>query len=222
MKTDPVVIVSGAGKAIGKALCELFMQARYKVVALGTPEMEEIPSFRSGYLPILKHIHSDKDGSLIIESALERFHHLDLIVHAVCNFPETAAPEIYSREICKSFSEIFFPTVILSEAGLSYFSTVKHGHMIFLTPGIKNLPNPTPLSKTCSGSALISYIQNIRPIALEHSVGITELKYEDTLANPESGHKSMSILEVTQTIWQVAKIPNPEIYQQIPIRTLKN
>ncbi len=217
MKTDPVVIVSGAWKGIGKAVCELFMQARFKVVALGPPGTGEIPSFRSGYLPILKDIQSDKDGALIIESAVEKFHHIDLVVHAACNFPEALKPEIHSKDISKSFSEIFFPTVILSDAALSYFSTTKQGHMIFLTPGGKSLNNPIPLTQTCSDSALISYIQNIRPIALEHSIGITELQYEDTLVSKEFQDNPTSILDITKSVWQAARTPNPEKYQQISL-----
>jgi hypothetical protein len=218
VKTDPVVIVSGAWKGIGKAVCELFMQARYKVVALGNPGTEEIPSFRSGYLPILKHIQSDKDGALIIESALEKFHHLDLVVHAACNFPEVLKPEIHSKEISKSFSEIFFPTVILSDAALSHFSTIRQGHMIFLTPGGRNLNSAIPLTKTCADSALISYIQNIRPIALEHSVGLTELHYDDALVPKESHENQLSLLEITKSVWQAARTPNPDWYQQISLR----
>jgi hypothetical protein len=219
VKTDPVVIVSGAWKGIGKAVCELFMHARYKVVALGPPGTGEIPSFRSGYLPILKDIQSDKEGALIIESALEKFHHIDLVVHAACNFPEVLKPEIHSKEISKSFSEIFFPTVILSDAALSYFSTIRQGHMIFLTPGGKSLNNSIPLTQTCSDSALISYIQNIRPIALEHSVGITELQYEDTPASKEFQENRISILDITKSVWQAARTPNPEIYQQISLNS---
>jgi len=219
VKTDPVVVVSGAWKGIGKAVCELFMQARFKVVALGPPGTGEIPSFRSGYLPILKNIQSDRDGALIIESALEKFHHIDLVVHAACNFPESLKPEIHSKDISKSFSEIFFPTVILSDAALSYFSTIRQGHMIFLTPGGKNLNNPIPLNQTCSDSALISYIQNIRPIASEYSIGITELKYEDTPTPNEIQENPIRILDITKSIWQAARTPNPEKYQQIPLKS---
>jgi NADP-dependent 3-hydroxy acid dehydrogenase YdfG len=162
MVTDKVVLITGAFSGIGKAVAEIMMQAQAKVVAVGRNGENKVPSFRSNYLPVIRNIKSKEDGEAIVEFALEKFKHIDIILHCAGKGILKPATQLQSSDFEKMMQDNFFSALHVTQAALPHLISRNQGMLIYFPGILGKTTMPQSAAYSASKYALTGYAKSLK------------------------------------------------------------
>jgi NADP-dependent 3-hydroxy acid dehydrogenase YdfG len=175
MSAEKVVLITGAFSGIGKAVTELMMQAGAKVVAVGRNEHNSIPSFRNHYLPIVRNIREFSDAEQVTELALERFRHIDIVIHAAGKGLIRRAQDTHPEDFERMMRDNYYTAVHMTQAILPHLLQRNQGQMIFF-PGISCCPELSASAAYCAAkTALKAYVACLREDLKSTDIKISNL-----------------------------------------------
>jgi NAD(P)-dependent dehydrogenase (short-subunit alcohol dehydrogenase family) len=155
------ILITGAFSGIGRATIEHLMRAKARVTAAGRNEGFPIPSFAGNYLPLEREILSYYDAEELLEFALEKFGHLDVLVNLTGSFSRKPIEETLKKDFDAMFADNFYPAVFMTQAVLKHFRKRKRGRIVFV-PSVPNCQGVQQMPAFCASKyALRGFIHSL-------------------------------------------------------------
>lgn len=132
MLSNKVILVTGAFSGIGERLVELLMQQRAKVIAVGRNPTGRVPSFTGNYLPIVRDIQDSYDADEIVEFALDKFGHVDMMVCCAGSVLARPAGELREKDFRRMMTDNFYAASLLTVKLLPVLRKQESGQLLYL------------------------------------------------------------------------------------------
>jgi NADP-dependent 3-hydroxy acid dehydrogenase YdfG len=225
MLQNKVILITGAFSGIGKAVTELFMQSKAKIVAVGRNDQNKVPSYAGNYLPIVRNIRTPDDAAEIVEFTLEKYGHLDIIVHCAGKGFLKPANELTRADFDRMMADNFHSAVMVTQAALKHFMLQKEGTILFF-PGVLGARG---MAGGCAYSAakfaLVGYAKSLREDLKRTRIKITTLyfggvntEFWDELDLSVQRDKMIQVADAAKAIWFAAQQPDSAVMSELVLQ----
>ncbi len=225
MLTDKVILITGGFSGIGKAVTDLFMQSRCKVVAVGRNDTNKVPSYVGNYLPIVRNIKTDRDGEDVVEFAIEKFGQLDVILHCAGKGVLKPAAELTKADFEKMMLDNFYSAVYVTQAALPHFTQRKAGTLLFI-PGVLGRRGMAGAAAYGAAKyALTGYAKSLREDLKRTQIKITTLhfggvdsEFWNEIEMPVQRDKMITTADAAKAIWFAAQQPDSAVLSELVLQ----
>lgn len=230
MLQNKVILVTGGFSGIGKAVTELFMQSKAKVVAVGRNAQNKVPSYAGNYLPVVRNLRTETDAQEVVEFTLEKFGQLDMIVHCAGKGLMKPANELSKADFDRMMADNFYTAALVTQAALPHFLLRKEGTILFVpgVAGVKGMPGGTAYG--AAKFALMGYARSLREDLRRTRVKVTTLvlgavasEFWDDLEGNASAPKDkmMSTADAARAVWFAAQQPDSAVMSELVLQPLQ-
>jgi len=175
MLQNKVILVSGGFSGVGKAVTELFMQAKARVVAVGRNQQNKVPSYTGNYLPIVRNLRTEADADEVVEFALEKFGTLDIVLHCAGKILHKPAADTSRAELERIMVDNFYAAASLTRAALPHFMRRNEGLIVFMPGSHGSMAEPQLAAYCAAKHALVGYAQALRHDLLDTGIRVAGL-----------------------------------------------
>lgn len=229
MLNNKVVLVTGAFSGIGKAVTELLMQSKAKVVAVGRNAQNKVPSYAGNYLPVVRNIRTEVDGQEVVEFALEKFGQLDILIHCAGKGLLKPANELVKPDFDRMLADNFFAPVLVTQAALPHLLLRKEGTIVFVpgVAGVRGMAGGTAYG--AAKFALMGYVRSLREDLKRTRIKCTTLvfgginsEFWDDLEGAGSvpRDKMMTSTDAAKAIWFAVQQPESAVMSELVLQPL--
>jgi dehydrogenase/reductase SDR family protein 7B len=174
---EQVVWITGASSGIGAALAEAFARegARLILSARRRAELEEVAARCEGEGPCVLPLDLAEPESLPaqVEAALQRFGHIDIVVHNGGVSQRSLAQET-RLEVDRRIMEVnYFGTVALTKALLPSMLKVRSGHFVVISSVMGKIGTPQRSAYAASKHALHGFFDCLRAEVADSGLFVT-------------------------------------------------
>ena len=146
MSTSKVIIVTGASRGIGLAICHYLLKQSHKIVAVARSEqpLRALEQEYSGQVAVVTGDFSDLSlGRKVVDAATKTFQRIDglIVNHGVLD-PVQRLTNTTAEDWRKNFDVNFFSAVAISQAALPELRKTK-GSIILVSSGAASNAYPT-------------------------------------------------------------------------------
>lgn len=186
-----VVIITGAGRRLGRAFAIGLSRAGYTVVATGRDEteLEEVASrLTAPFLTLRCDITNPSDCEATVRASMEKFGRIDVLVNNAGIYTQKSFLDASSDEVRSVFDVVVTGSTTMSTAVLKAMKPAGAGQLVTISD-VAVRQTPTSVPKDASGvidvAAKVAKLEAARAIALEASLyGVTStMFYMDWVAS---------------------------------------
>lgn len=225
MLSNKVVLITGGFSGIGKAVTQLFMQSQCKVVAVGRNQENKVPSYTGNYLPIVRNIKTERDGEEVVEFALEKFNHLDIIVHCAGKGLLKPVNELQRPDFERMLLDNFYTAVHVTQAALPHFTLRKEGTILFF-PGVAGRVGLPGGGAYCASKfALVGYAKSLREDLKRTNIKCTTIffggvdtEFWDGITPAPARDKMIAVNDAAKAIWFAAQQPPTAVMSELVLQ----
>lgn len=225
MLQNKVILITGAFSGIGKAVSELFMQSKAKIVAVGRNQQNKVPSYAGNYLPVVRNIRTQDDADEIVEYTLEKYGHLDIILHCAGKGLLKPAPELTKADFDRLMADNFYAPVMVTQAALKHFTLQKEGTILFL-PGVLGARTMAGgAAYSASKYALVGYAKSLREDLKRTRVKVTTLyfggvdsEFWDEMDVRVQRDKMIDVKDAAKAVWFAAQQPESAVMSELVLQ----
>ena len=131
MNKKQVWLVTGASKGLGLALVNKLLQKGFQVAATSRSAegLEKAVGQHSNFLPLALNLLDEADVQKAINSTIERFEHLDVVVNNAGYGLVGAVEELSDAEVRQNFEVNVFGSLNIIRHALPHLRSQKSGHI---------------------------------------------------------------------------------------------
>ncbi len=225
MLANKVILITGAFSGIGKAVTELFMQSRNRVVGVGRNQTNKVPSYASNYLPIVRNIKTELDAEEIIEFALEKFNQIDIIIHCAGKGLIKNALELKRPDFDKMMQDNFYTACMVTQAALPHMIERNEGTILFI-PGVLGARTMAGgAAYSASKYALVGYAKSLREDLKKTKIKSTVLflggvnsEFWDDIDLQVQRDKMITVQDAARMVWFAAQQPDSGVMAEMVLQ----
>lgn len=225
MLNNKVILITGGFSGIGKAVTDLFMQSKSKVVAVGRNQENKVPSYTGNYLPIVRDIKTAEDGEEAIEFALDKFGHIDIVLHCAGRGTLKPAPELKAGDFQQMMADNFYSAVHVTQAVLPHFNQRKEGTLLFVPGVLGKRSMAGAAAYGASKFALVGYAKSLREDLRRTKVKVTTLffggvdsPFWDNIDMNVQRERMISTQDAAKAIWFAAQQPDSAVMSELVLQ----
>jgi NADP-dependent 3-hydroxy acid dehydrogenase YdfG len=225
MLTNKVILITGAFSGIGKAVTDLFMQSKAKVVAVGRNDQNKVPSYAGNYLPIVRNIRTEVDAEEIVEFAIEKFGGIDIILHCAGKGYLKPATDLKKADFDKMMADNFYTAMLLTQAALPHMTLKKEGTILFI-PGVLGKAGMAGASAySASKYAVTGYAKSLREDLKRTRIKVTTLffggvdsEFWDEIDMSVQRDKMITVQDAAKAVWFAAQQPDSAVMSELVLQ----
>lgn len=225
MLQNKVILITGAFSGIAKAVTDLFMQSKAKIVAVGRNAQNKVPSYAGHYLPIVRNIQTQKDADDIVEYTLEKYGHLDIVVHCAGKGLLKPANELTRGDFEKVMADNFYSAVMVSQAAMNHFLLQKDGTLLFV-PGVLGVRGMAGgAAYAASKHALVGYAKSLREDLKRTRIKVTTLylggvdsEFWDDMDAKVQRDKMIHVRDAAKAVWFAVQQPDTAVLSEMVLQ----
>jgi NADP-dependent 3-hydroxy acid dehydrogenase YdfG len=225
MLNNKVILITGGFSGIGKAVTELFMQSKAKVVAVGRNDKNKVPSYAGNYLPIVRNIRTEVDAEEVVEFTIEKFGTVDIILHCAGKGLLKPANELKKADHDRLMADNYFTAMMVTQAALPHMMLRKEGMLLFLPGVLGKAGMAGATAYSASKFALVGYAKSLREDLKRTKIKVTTLyfggvdsEFWDEMEVPIQRDKFITAQDAAKAVWFAAQQPESAVMSELVLQ----
>ena len=195
-----VLLITGAGRGLGAVLAREALSAGHRVIATGRkPELVEqaLGGAKENLLVLQLDITNPEETLTVVEKAIQKFGHIDVLINNAGNFYAGYFEELTSEEIHAQFETNLFGAMNITRAVLPGMRARKQGHIMSISSIAGLVGQEFTVAYSASKFAVEGWMEALRYDLKPFGIHTTVI---------EPGYFRTELLEDASTIWPESRI----------------
>lgn len=195
-----VLLITGAGRGLGAVLAREALSAGHRVIATGRkPELVEqaLGGAKENLLVLQLDITNPEEALTVVEKAIQKFGHIDVLINNAGNFYAGYFEELTSEEIHAQFETNLFGAMNITRAVLPGMRARKQGHIMSISSIAGLVGQEFTVAYSASKFAVEGWMEALRYDLKPFGIHTTVI---------EPGYFRTELLEDASTIWPESRI----------------
>lgn len=172
-----VVLVTGAFSGVGRALTDMLMAARAKVVGVGRKEDNTIPSYAGNYLPIERDLDGPFDAEDVLDFTLEKHGRIDMLINLAGSVLVKPLADYSHQDFARMLKDNFYSAVDLTQLLLPKMLERNHGTLVFVPSTPATVQPGDLLAYKASKYALAGYVTALKEELKDTAVRVVNAEF---------------------------------------------
>lgn len=132
---DKVVIVTGASRGIGKAICELFAQEGSKLVVTAKDNIDSLSEIKGAYLSLKVDLSKEADLEKLVSETAKKCGRIDILINNAGTFEQIDFEKIAKDNLDSMLDVNLKGPFLLVQKVIPYMKEQKSGKIINIVSG---------------------------------------------------------------------------------------
>lgn len=169
---DKVVIITGASRGIGKAICELFTQEGARIVATAKNNTTGIKDIE---LSLMVDLSNEKDLDNLVSEALKKFNRIDILVNNAGSFEQIDFEKISSNDLDQMLNVNLKGPFLLAQKVIPYMKKQKSGKIINIVSGAGRMGSSKASHYAVAKAGVINLTKSLAKAYGKYSITINSV-----------------------------------------------
>ncbi|MBL7198113.1 MAG: SDR family oxidoreductase [Candidatus Omnitrophica bacterium] len=132
---DKIVIVTGASRGIGRAICELFAYEGAKLITTAKNNADSLSSIKGISLGLKVNLSNENDLEKLVSATIKKFNRIDVLVNNAGTFEQVDFEKITKSSLDKMLDINLKGPFLLTQKVIPYMKSQRSGKIINIVSG---------------------------------------------------------------------------------------
>jgi len=172
---DKVVIITGASRGIGRAICELFMQEGAKLVATAKNNVDSLSDIEGVLLSLKVDLSNEADLGKLVSETIKKFNRIDILINNAGVFEQIDFEKITEDNLNEMIDVNLKGPFLLIQKVMPYMRKQKSGKIINIVSGAGKMGSSKASHYASAKAGMIALTKSLAKAYGEFDININAI-----------------------------------------------